>query len=225
MQQLQADCRLDLDTPLEKADERLSTKHLYTEIGGEMLGVLVCEDAIGNEVILRAFSSTHNGVWNVSGWVPHIANEEKYMKIVNEGNREIHPLTELLPTLKKGSTQWLEKTLERKLISQKVLAKLYALYEITNFKNEKRTLSDAFNIKKGIPNGTGDCCAPKLLNHAAKNNLKPISIAEFFGEKDRDQKLKESFIHPAPINASLFWDLCFADPLKIKNSPIKNPPF
>lgn len=193
MQQLQADCRLDLDTPLEKADERLSTKHLYTAIGGEMLGVLVCEDALGNEVILRAFSSTHNGVWNVSGWVPHIANEEKYMKIVNEGNQEIHPLTELLPTLEKGSTQWLEKTLERKLISQKVLAKLYALYEITNFKNEKRTLSDAFNIKKGIPNGTGDCCAPKLLNHAAKNNLKPISIAEFYWGKGSGSKVEGEF--------------------------------
>lgn len=193
MQQLKAACRLDLDTPLEKANERLSTKHLYTTIGGEMLGVLVCEDALGNEVILRAFSSTHNGVWNVSGWVPHIANEEKYMKIVNEGNQEIHPLTELLHSLKKGSPQWLEKTLERKLISQKVLAKLYALYEITNFKNEKRTLFDAFNIKKGIPNGTGDCCAPKLLNHAAKKNLKPISIAEFYWGKGSESKVEGEF--------------------------------
>jgi hypothetical protein len=190
MQQLQASCRLDLDTPIEKADERLSTKHLYMAIGGEMLGVLVCEDTLGNEIILRAFSSTHNGVWNVAGWVPHIANEKEYMEIVNEGNIEIHPLTELIQTLKKGSPQWLEKTLQRKLISQKVLSKLYALYEITNFKNEKRTLSEAFNLTKGIPNGTGDCCAPKLLNYAAKNNLKPISIAEFYWGKESASGLR-----------------------------------
>lgn len=183
MQQLKANCRLDLESPIEKADERLSTKHLYTALGGEMLGVLVCEDALGNEVILRAFSTTHNGVWNVIGWVPHLADEKEYMRIVNAGNIEIHPLTELIQTLKKDSVEWKEKNLERKLISQKVLSQLNALYEITNFKNQKRTLSKAFNIKKGIPNGTGDCCAPKLLNYAAKNNLKPISIAEFYWGK------------------------------------------
>jgi len=183
MEQLQATGRLDFETPIEKADERLSTKHLYTAIGGEMLGVLVCEDSFGNEVILRAFSSTHNGVWNVNGWVPHLVNEIKYMEIVNEGNLLIHPLTKLIQSLKKNSPQWLEKTLERKLVSQNVLSQLYALYEITNFKNEKKTLSEAFNIKKGIPNGTGDCCAPKLLNYAAQNNLKPISIAEFYWGK------------------------------------------
>jgi hypothetical protein len=183
MQQLQADCRIDFETPIQNADPRLSTKHLYTTIGGKMIGVLVCEDALGNEIILHAFSSTHNGVWNVNGWVPHIAHEEQYMDIVNAGNLLIHPLTELIQVLKKGSTEWTEKTLERKLISQNVLSQLYKLYEITNFKNEKRTISEAFNIKKGIPNGTGDCCAPKLLNYAAKNNLKPISIAEFYWGK------------------------------------------
>ena len=26
----------------------------------------------------------------------------------------------------------------------------------------------------------GDCCAPKLINFAAKNKLEPISIAEFY---------------------------------------------
>ena len=31
-----------------------------------------------------------------------------------------------------------------------------------------------------ITGGMGECCAPKLLNHAARNGLKPLSIAEFF---------------------------------------------
>ena len=26
----------------------------------------------------------------------------------------------------------------------------------------------------------GECCAPKLLNHAALNGLKPLSMAEFY---------------------------------------------
>ncbi len=164
-------------------DSRLSTQHLYAEIGGKMFGVLVCEDASGNEVILKAFSSTYNGVWNVEGWVPHLANERAFMQIVEKGNSEIHPLTNHIQTLEKNSDEWKLKVEERKMISQRTLTELFFLYEVTNFKKEKRALNAAFNIEKGIPNGTGDCCAPKLLNYAAVNNLKPISIAEFYWGK------------------------------------------
>lgn len=167
----------------DEIDERLSTKHLYAHVGGKMFGVLICEDTFGNEVILKAFSSTYNGVWNVEGWVPHLAYETHFMQIVEKGNSDIHPLTEHLQTLEKNSAEWKLKTEERKIISQRILNELFDLYEVTNFKKEKRHLSKAFNIKKGIPNGTGDCCAPKLLNYAAKNNLKPISIAEFYWGK------------------------------------------
>ena len=177
--------------PIENSDARLSTEHLYSVIGGEMLGILICEDATGKEIILRAFSSTHNGVWNIDGWVPHIANEKDFMTTVEIGNTKIHPLTNLINTLAKDTNEWKTKTLERKIISQEVLAKLNALYKITNFKNETRNLSQAFNLKKGIPNGTGDCCAPKLLNFAAKNKLKPISIAEFYWGKESPNGLRK----------------------------------
>jgi hypothetical protein len=93
-------------------------------------------------------------------------------------------LTHRVQTLEKGSPEWSRIVAERKTVSQEVLAKLYALYEVHNFRKEKRSLSGAFQIQKGIPNGTGDCCAPKLLNHAAKNNLHPLSIAEFFWGKE-----------------------------------------
>ncbi len=167
----------------DAADPRLSTKHLYSEIGGKMFGVLVCEDTSGNEVILKAFSSTYNGVWNVKDWVPHLANETDFMQIVEKGNSEIHPLTAKIQTLEKNSNEWKLKVEERKLTSQRTLNELFALYEVINLKKEKRALSAAFNLEKGIPNGTGDCCAPKLLNYAAANNLKPISIAEFYWGK------------------------------------------
>ncbi|MEO6302621.1 MAG: hypothetical protein ABIP51_05575 [Bacteroidia bacterium] len=166
-------------------DERnplLSISHLYSDIGGKMFGVLICEDRSGKEIILRAFSSTYNGVWNIEGWVPHLANETAFMKIVKEGDTEIHPLTDLIPTLEKNSEEWQIKTNERKLISQKTLSRLQSLYALTNFKKETKQLSDLF-ANKGIPNGTGDCCAPKLLNFAALNDLKPISIAEFYWGK------------------------------------------
>jgi len=165
----------------DKTDPRLSIHHLYADIGGKMFGVLICEDTLGNEVILKAYSSTYNGVWNVEDWVPHLANETEFMKIVKEGDLEIHPLTELISTLEKNSEEWSLITNERKLVSQKILSRLQKLYTLTNFKNEKKPLAELFS--KGIPNGTGDCCAPKLLNYAALNNLKPISLAEFYWGK------------------------------------------
>ncbi len=165
------------------ADPRLSTEHLYGTMGGKMFGVLICEDTFGNEVILKAYSSTYNGVWNVEGWVPHLADEMEFMKIVEKGNLQIHPLTDRIQNLEKNSEDWLLKVAERKQISQNILTELYKLYQVTNFKNETKFLADAFNLKKNIANGTGDCCAPKLLNYAAKNHLKPLSIAEFYWGK------------------------------------------
>ncbi|MBL7911382.1 MAG: hypothetical protein JNJ41_10040 [Bacteroidia bacterium] len=167
----------------DEIDLRLSTKHLYNDIGGKMFGVLICEDVSGNEVILKAFSSTYNGIWNIEGWVPHLANETTFMQIVEKGNLEIHPLTDLINGLEKNSDECKLKVEERKSVSQKLHKQLFDLYEVTNFKNEKRSLADALIIKKGIPNGTGDCCAPKLLNYAAIHKLKPISIAEFYWGK------------------------------------------
>ena len=34
------------------------------------------------------------------------------------------------------------------------------------------------------PSGTGDCCGPKLLHHAAVNGIQPEAMAEFFWGRD-----------------------------------------
>lgn len=188
MQQLKEQGRIDFETPAPDADPHLSTAGLYSDSLGKMFGILVCEDAQGQEVILRAFSAKHNGVWDVAGWVPPLVDIEQFEAEIVAGNIDIHPLTALIDTLEKGSALWKAKVAERKKVSHRVLTKLYALYKVHNFKGEQRTLAQAFYLKKGIPNGTGDCCAPKLLNHAAKNKLKPISMAEFFWGKSPASK-------------------------------------
>ena len=43
-----------------------------------MFGALVCLDAAGNEVVLRAFSGSYDGKWNRDGWAPPLFDEEKY---------------------------------------------------------------------------------------------------------------------------------------------------
>ena len=46
----------------------------------------------------------------------------------------------------------------------------------------------------GIPTGTGDCCAPKLLHYAASQGLKPIAMAEFWwGDGETGRKIQGEF--------------------------------
>ena len=53
-------------------------------------------------------------------------------------------------------------------------------------------------INKKPPAGAGECAAPKLLQFALKNNLKPISIAEFWwGNPTKDQLKKHLHFYPA----------------------------
>jgi len=217
MTQLREQGRFDFELPPAEANPLLSTHVLYTAMRGKMFGVLVCEDAGGKEVVLRAFSGKHNGLWNVSGWVPPLMDEQRFNERIESGNVDIHPLTDLVLRLEKGSADWSRAVAERKVASQKVLVDLYTLYEVHNFKNEKRSLAGAFRIQKGIPNGTGDCCAPKLLNHAAKNKLKPLSIAEFFWGKETASGSKtEGAFYPSCTDKCqplLGFMLCGADSL------------
>ena len=71
------------------------------------------------------------------------------------------------------------------------MKKLHDLYELQNFKGEKKPLAEFFKDTNGIPTGAGDCCAPKLLNHAARNNLRPLGIAEFYWGKTNHSNTRE----------------------------------
>ena len=63
---------------------------------------------------------------------------------------------------------------------------IHSLYLLTNFHGETANLYQVYADQNGIPTGTGDCCAPKLLNYAAKNRLIPLGIAEFYwGRENR----------------------------------------
>lgn len=52
-------------------------------------------------------------------------------------------------------------------------------FQFLNASLEKASLKTLLNGHSALPN-TGECCAPKLLNHAFKNGLKPLALAEFW---------------------------------------------
>lgn len=75
---------------------------------------------------------------------------------------------------------------QRKQISRKLQTQMHAAYSLMNFFGNSSTLQQL--MPQGLPTGTGDCCAVKLLHYAATNNLQPLAIAEFWwGESNQDK--------------------------------------
>ncbi len=62
---------------------------------------------------------------------------------------------------------------------------------LTNFAGESLALTDL--MPKGIPTGTGECCAPKLLHYAASIGLKPLAMAEFWWGDSSTDKVQGQF--------------------------------
>ena len=97
--------------------------------------------------------------------------EEYYKNKVAEKRKELAAFDDEVASIKK----------ERKEKSNYLQQTLFSKYAFLNHKKESRSLLDIFNnpaIKP--PAGSGDCSAPKLLQHAFLNDLTPICMAEFW---------------------------------------------
>ncbi len=68
---------------------------------------------------------------------------------------------------------------ERAQYSANLQKRLFDNYSFLNRNGEEKTLSEIFQ-ETIPPSGAGDCAAPKLLQYAFANALKPIAMAEFW---------------------------------------------
>ncbi len=180
MQCLQTEQCLDWLVPVTERDPRLRTEPLFAEGGGKMFGVLACRDAAGCRQLLRAYSGQFNGLWQAPGWVGPICDPAAFDALVAVPDREIKKIGRELANLEAGSAAYRVVKARRKSLSQELMAAIFALYRLRNFRGDEAALTDVF-IGQGLPpSGTGDCCAPKLLHHAASYGLIPLALAEFY---------------------------------------------
>ena len=80
---------------------------------------------------------------------------------------------------------------ERKALSREALKEMRRNQIVCNFRGETAVLTDVWTYPK-IPAGVGDCCAPKLLADAARQGLRPVSIAEIVVGGDNDGMLRDA---------------------------------
>ena len=78
--------------------------------------------------------------------------------------------------------QIVELKKERKHRSDALQRWLFDQFRMLNSSSEERTLTDIFkNTPQQLPpSGSGECCAPKLLQYAFLNKLRPLCMAEFW---------------------------------------------
>jgi tRNA pseudouridine32 synthase/23S rRNA pseudouridine746 synthase len=112
--------------------------------------------------------------------------EKKQLKKQRE--KILNPLQEKIIIAEKKISQ-LKK--QRKQLSRQLQTQMYAAYSITNFAGKSYSLQDL--IPEGLPTGTGECCAPKLLHYAAINKLKPLAMAEFWWGSSLGDKIQGKF--------------------------------
>ncbi len=125
---------------------------------GRMLGVLICSDG----TVYKAFSGELLGSFVAEGFVPPVFDVDKMQAVLDESDSAIKAEP--------------DKTV-RSNLSRHYWHEIQKLYEFHCFDGSVKSLYDIF------PNcqaGTGDCCAPRLLNTCFKNGKKPVSMAEFY---------------------------------------------
>lgn len=179
---------IDLFSSRPVKSEELTTAQLFGPARGKMFGVLKCLKKDGTPLTLYGFSGQYNGLWQVDGWVPPLFDLGDFIALTAEKELQIKELGKEINRYPPHSKGWLAKRKMRRQLSRQLMLDIHSLYQLSNFRGETVTLKKAFYGGSGIPTGTADCCAPKLLNFAARNSLRPQGIAEFFWGRENRSK-------------------------------------
>ncbi len=171
------------------------------EIGrGKMFGVLVCkanEDegkASDTLCYLSAFSGTLDGRTCQEGFVEPVYDlmgEGSYFK---QEEVAISALVKDEAGDAAGRTSRHEEAARRSIALQRWL---FAQYQFCNARGENAGMQSLFGDTVP-PSGTGDCCAPKLLQAAYRRGLKPLCMGEFWmGQSPKREIREEGRFYPA----------------------------
>ena len=143
---------------------------------GKMFGVLVVEYA-GGMAYLAAYSGLLAGRNDWSFFVPPVYDAQQPDGHFKTTEREISLISHHSPLIAKK-------------MSQDLQVWLFHQYQLLNARGEVKDLVDIWQsyysrpkLRQKFPlppGGTGDCCAPKLLQYAYQQGLKPVCMAEFW---------------------------------------------
>ena len=180
----------------------LAAQEVQQELGrmtlteGKMFGVLVVADGDDQLGFVAAYSGLLEGRNDWPYFVPpvydaqlpdgHFKQEERLISAMRDDSQKE----------------------ERRQRSQQLQLWLFDQYRFLNARGERRRLVDVWQdyhcserIRRKYPlppGGTGDCCAPKLLQYAYQEGLKPLCMAEFWwGPSPKTEVRQHGQFYPA----------------------------
>ncbi len=182
---------------------------------GIMLGVLIAENSKKEKVILYTVSGITKTLVPLkpfsdisSIYVEPIVSAHQIETALAQNDHIIHELTDQIKkfkTLRKQQSDNEPSAAEKKLskkrksLTTESLNNVFNLYSFHCADGKVRTLKNICKERckgKLPPTGTGDCCAPKLLNYAYAHNLTPKSMSEVFYGKTSAHKVSGSSYPP-----------------------------
>ncbi|WP_193198993.1 RluA family pseudouridine synthase [Nostoc sp. MG11] len=178
----------------EQQLQQMSDRHRYCKHQRQEKRQLLSEKLQGGATALDGFPGLKQVAWFPSGQTSEetltgealtIALEQldaesrlhgiERRQLKRQQNEVLEPLKQLITTT---DERMRELKQQRKVLSQQLQAQMHAAYSLTNFSGQSLSLQQLTPF--GMPTGTGDCCAPKLLHYAATHGLKPLAMAEFW---------------------------------------------
>lgn len=191
----------------------LKEKKIYLEFTGKiseereskgiMIGTCFCKNQLGETFLFYTVSGNARKIIdkeNLIGgfFIEPIVSSKKINEVLLENDFEIHKLTEKI-NLTKDITIKNELKIRREKLTTESLARVHDEYFFHCADGTVKTLKEICkktNKEKLPPTGTGDCCAPKLLDACYKNNFLPISMCEIYYGNDGEKKESEQIYAP-----------------------------
>ncbi len=182
---------------------------------GKMFGVLVVKTNNGKTGFLAAYSGLLAGRNDWAWFVPpvfdaqqpdgHFKQTERQISAINRQIREWETNEEDAAT---HATALNELRQQRKQMSEELQRWLFEQYLMLNERGERRNLINIWHdyhtsprLRQRFPlppGGSGDCCAPKLLQYAFLHQMKPLCIAEFwYGASPKAEIRHHGHFYPA----------------------------
>ena len=183
---------------------QLAAKEVQREIArinpqeGKMFGVLVVEvneklkvkseKSIAGLGFLAAYSGLLEGRNDWDYFVPPVYDAQQPDGYFKTKEREISQLSIVNSQLAKQLSQELQCWLFHQYQLLNARGEVKDLVEIWQSYYDKPKLRQKFPMP---PGGTGDCCAPKLLQYAYLHGLKPVCMAEFWWGASTKTELRQ----------------------------------
>ncbi len=172
---------------------------------GKMFGVLVVRNAENEIGYLSTFSGKLSSEADLSVFVPSVFDLASNDHFLTKGMTDLTQMGHKIAQLEKDRLKGFETEVsslkaERKAKSIDIQQELFGQYHFMNKAGKWKSLFEIFDDFGGRKpaSGAGECAAPKLLQYAYTNKMKPLAIAEFWwGKSNKSEDRKHGEFYPS----------------------------